>query len=282
MRLKRHSGICALALSLLPLATSCLSEPEAPPTMAVIDGWFDSDGYPVVQFTASLEPSQQDQSIADKMIRWGLVTISDGDTTIVMTGAYDRRYFPPFRYYTTGMTGVPGKTYTVTVKYEDLYAEASCLMPVPTPIDSITIERIEGNDTLRAGNLHFTAPADVPAYYYLQMRDDAPGSRPYPTMLGTARAEVAGAKMTIPLFNPKNQLDSLDFIPQLKVGQRVQVKLCRITEEVYEFWNSYDNATMFGGSQFLTEPGGGLGGNVSGGYGIWSPQGVASEYIRVE
>lgn len=71
------------------------------------------------------------------------------------------------------------------------------------------------------------------------------------------------------------------FIPQLIKGEKWEVKLCRISKDVYEFWKEYDNAVMFGGSQFVNASQS-LSGNIIGGYGVWSVQGVSSEIIEVE
>lgn len=46
-------------------------------------------------------------NIADNLVRWGKVTVSDGDTAIVLTGGYDKRHFPPFLYKTYDMVGAP-------------------------------------------------------------------------------------------------------------------------------------------------------------------------------
>lgn len=52
----------------------------------VIEGWIDSDGYPNVIFTVAYSPEETDVSVADKLIRWGKVTVSDGSDTVVLTG----------------------------------------------------------------------------------------------------------------------------------------------------------------------------------------------------
>ena len=87
------------------------------PVLPVIEGWIDSDGYPVVMFTASVTSDEAAASLIDKMIVWGKVTISDGSRTVVMTGSLADGYFPPYRYYTFDMKGEPGRTYTVVADY---------------------------------------------------------------------------------------------------------------------------------------------------------------------
>lgn len=272
------SAICGACLLCF---TGCLAEPEASMELPVIEGWFDSDGYPVVIFTSSLKPDDTDRSLAEKVIRWGVVKISDGENEVILTGAPAKDFFPPYRYYTTAMRGVPGKTYTVTADYRKLHASASCTMLPPTPIDSITVENIEGSDSLRAATLFFTSPPDVPAFYYVTVREKEKGARPLPALLGTLRAADAGRKMAIPVYHPKNLLDSAHYRPQLISGEELEVNLCRVTEEVYGFWCSYDNAVLTGNSQFLNNTAETNRGNIFGGYGIWSVQGTSHFYLTV-
>lgn len=270
-----------ISFLLFILFTSCIADQPYSEEKAVIDGWIDSDGYPSVIFTSSIVPGENNSSLVDKILRWGKVTISDGDTTIIMTGSPDNSYFPPYRYVTYQMEGKPGKTYKITADYADLHAEASCYMPEPTPILNIELKPIEGNDSLRYAELHFIAPDNCPAFYYVTMRDFDSGQRFLPTMLGTYKATEPSGLVSIPLMHPKNGLSTDPFVPQLKIGEKLEIKLCRITEEVYEFWNQYDNAVMFGGSQFINSSNS-IHGNIKGGYGIWSAQGITTYYLNIK
>ncbi len=275
----------AVMLVSLPVLSSLMwscddigDEPSAP--MAVIEGWLNSDGYPVVIFTESIVP-EQSGSIRDKLITWGKVTISDGEREVVLTGGANSMMFPPYRYYTYEMKGVPGRTYTITAEYRDLKARATCRMPSSTPIDSIVLKPIADNDTLRTGVLYYTAPDDCPAYYYLTISDGHSRSRPYATLMGTSMATNPGERMSIPVFMPKLRIDSLTYVPQLEVGTEFTVHLNRVTEEVYEFWKAYDNMLTFGNNQFISSSIS-LPTNIEGGLGVWSAQGSSSWRLKVE
>lgn len=278
--MNRHALIYLFSFLLLTAGGCAEDLPPSRPE-AVLEGWIDSDGFPVVLFTSSVAPSSDGGTLADVMIRWGKVTISDGENTVIMTGGPSDRYMPPFRYYTFDMRGIPGHTYTITAEYNDLHATATCTMPSPTPIDRLEIKPVEGSDSLRAATIHFTAPEDCPAYYCVRVRDLSKPSRPMPAMMGIAKAAEPGAMMQLPVFHSKTHLSDDPFVPQLKQGERLRVELCRITKDVYEFWRIYDDAVMFGGSQFV----GGhesLPSNVEGGLGVWSAQGTSSVDIEVE
>ncbi len=271
----------ALAIAASALFAGCAAESPSTAVLPVIEGWIDSDGYPIVIFTSSLVPDGGGGSLLDKMIRWGRVSVSDGERTVVLTGGLSDSYFPPYRYYSFDIKGEPGRVYTLVADYEDFHVEASCLMPSPTEIGRVELSPISGNDTLRAAEVWFTAPPDCPAYYCVCVRDVESRGRQLPAMMGKAVAVEPGKEMSIPLFNPKNMLDTVPFVPQLSVGQKLQVSLCRVTREVYEFWKEYDNAVMFGGSQFVSSSVS-LEGNVTGGYGVWSARGVSSVFLDVE
>lgn len=264
------------------LLSSCVSSEPDMPVFPVIEGWIDSDGYPIVQFTSSIAPGYNENNLNDKLIQWGKVTISDGEKTVIMTGGPLSTIFPPFRYYTYEMEGTPGKKYKITAEFDELYAESECIMPAPTPIERIDLEPIVGSDSLRSATLYFISPDDCPAYYGVTIKKAAQGERPYPAMLGTIAVFTPGEEVAVAIMNPKNKLDGMnvDFVPQLKVGQNIVVSLCRLTPEVYEFWREYDNVTIFGGSQFVST--GSIKGNIQSGYGIWSARGTDSVDLIVK
>lgn len=273
--------------AILPLIilASCSPDEVAEPVRPVIEAWIDSDGYPVVMFTASLYPDNVGESLQDKIIRWGKVTISDGDQTVLLTGGADDSYMPPYRYYTYKMQGIPGKTYTIDAEYNNLHATAQCIMPEPTPIDGIVLEKNSANPQLRAATLQFTAPDDCPAYYVVNITDYTDPSvrspRPLPAMLGAVEAVNPGETVSVPVNSPKNYLSDDDYTPQLRVGQRLAVDLCRVSEEVYRFRTQYDNTILFGGAVFVSSSSS-LQGNINGGYGIFSAQGTSRFFLQVE
>ena len=260
--------------------SSCEADLDLVSTVPVIDGWIDTDGFPVVVFTESIIPNQEGGSIADKIIRWGKVSIYDGEQEIILTGGPDNDIIPPYRYITYKMKGEIGKTYKITADYKTLHSEAEGTMLPPPAIKNIEISPIESNDSLRSASLIFISPDDCPAYYYITMTDLKEEGRPLPAMMSTFEASEPSKEYSIPLLHPKNNLSSAPFIPQLIKGEKWEVRLCRISKEVYEFWKAYDNAVMFGGSQFVNASQS-LKGNIIGGYGVWSVQGVSSQIIEI-
>lgn len=276
MKLKR------LPIFILPLlAASCGSSSSDSPVMPsrlTLEGHIDDNGFASVLLTEAITPSPEGGLISDAVIRWGKITLSDGHSTVILTGGPDNDYAPPYRYFSHALTGRAGRTYTITAEYEGRTVSAVCTMPPPTPIDSLTAGRVAGNDTLRSVTLHFTAPDDCPAYYHISSRLPGRDPRFYPAVLGCVTANTPGEHISVPAYRGKHFTETSDFTPQWPVGSTATVRLERVTHEVYRFWEAFNNVVLFGGSQFIGTPES-LPGNISGGYGVWSAQGTSTASI---
>lgn len=263
------------------LTLLCGCDDYVPPAepQAVVEGWFGSGGYPEVAFTTTMAPGGVD-NLRDALIIWGKVTVSDGERTVVLTGGRAQGYMPPYHYYTSEMRGVPGRVYTLTAEYGDFHATASVRMPSPTPIDSVCVRPVEGNDTLRSVTLYFTAPEDVPAYYYLSVKEPRRRQRPYPSMLGCVEARRKGERVAVPVLRSKRIDNRKDFESSPCRGDTLVVSLNRVDKDTYSFWMQYTEMTMLGSNVFLgsATP---LEGNLRGALGIWSVQGTDTRVVIV-
>lgn len=259
--------------ALMLLHAGCDNSGDELRPRAVIEGWLDSEGYPTVIFTASFVVGEENVAISDKVIRWGKVTISDGTRTVIMTGGPDRDLFPPYRYYTYDMKGEPGKTYTIEAEFDDFHATATATMPYPPVVSSVDVTPSEVCDTLRSVIVNIVAPEKCPAFYHVSTRVVPEDTRFYPAVLGCIKAETPGEIVRLQVFRGKTSLTSADFTPQLPSNRVVLIKIERVTQEVYDFWNAFDEAALFGGSQFVGHSAS-LPSNIEGGFGYWSPQGV--------
>lgn len=271
---------CIFVVIALIICQACENdEPSTPEVLPVIEGSFDSDGYPIVKFTKSISP-EIEGSIKDNVINWGKITIFDGEKNVILTGRVDKKYTPSYIYYTRDMQGVPGKSYHLTAEFDRLYAEAESMMPSPTDIDHIELKPTE-NDSLKSATLYFVSPEDTPAYYYLTMSNISENGVAYPCLMGTLQADKPGTEYAIPIMCPKIKIDNAKYVPHLKAGVEYKIFLNRVTKEVYDFWKAYDNMVMFSSSPFISSNQS-LPGNVVGGYGVWSPQGTSSRFIMFD
>ena len=67
---------------------SCDSGIDYPEPKLVVEGTFDSDGFPDVILTLSVVPDDRYTDISEALMRWATVTVSDNDgNTAILTGA---------------------------------------------------------------------------------------------------------------------------------------------------------------------------------------------------
>ncbi len=269
---------------LLLVALMCACHGSTPDSVApklVVEGWINSGGYPEVLLNMSIVPTENEGSVSESVIRWGVVTLSDGEREIILTGGPDNSFFPPYHYYSFDMKGEPGRTYTITASYKGLTATSAVTMPVPPHIDAIDVTPVEGIDTLRHITVRFKAPEDCPAYYHLTAKLHSNDGREYPCMLGTHEATVPCKEVSLPVYRGHGSATTGKYEADMPVGETVTVTLARVSREVFLFWRAYDNASLVDGSIFVGSPGS-LPSNVEGGYGVWSAQGVATRTVTVE
>lgn len=263
--------IIILIIAAAPLASCDDNEPVTAPQLLVVEGSIDSGRHPVVLVTLTATPMEQSVEMAENIVRWGVVRLSDGQREVVLTGGPDLNYFPPYRYYTTQLVGEPGKTYSLTVEYGAMYASSSVTMPPVAPQVEITRRAVEFSDTLSHLEASFTAPLDVPAFFHLSYRMEGEGNRFLPSMLGTLEVTNPGERVTLPVYRCKSSLSSDSFQPEFPANKIVEVKLERVSEEVFRFWRAFDDASLVEGSIFVSGPGS-MPTNIIGGLGVWSAQ----------
>lgn len=90
-----------------------------------------------------------------------LVTISDnaGNTSLLSEGT-------PGNYSTAAITGVPGRTYYLSVKIANESFNAVSTMPAPVLFDTLYVESLTGpGDTLRTATIGYRDPAGTKNYY---------------------------------------------------------------------------------------------------------------------
>lgn len=267
------TGIAAIMIQ------GCEEDTPVNSRKAVIEGYICNGENPCVIFSSSIVPGISG-NVADAVVNWGKVTVSDGDTTIVLTGRVDDSYVPNYVYYNFDIAGIPGKTYSISAEFKDLKAHASARMPYPVEIDSITLTPTTV-DSLRAATLHFTSPTETPSYFYISMKKNQKEERMLPCMMGTVKTDLPGAHYSIPVLHPRVKTDSAKYVSQLIVGEEWTVSLNRVESIVYDFWKAYDDMVMFSTSPFISSTES-LPSNIIGGFGIWSVEGSYQRVISVK
>lgn len=246
----------------------------------VVEGRIDSGGYPEVYLTLSAAADEAGGSLSGNVVRWGVVRVSDGEEEVILTGGPKNGVFPPFSYYSFDMKGVAGKNYTLKADWDGMSVCSTVRMPEPTAIDEVRVERVAGSEEGRNLTLVFRSPDDCPAYYHVSTRVSGRDSRFYPSMPGAIAVTEGGKIVEMPVYKGRRLLGDADDNGMFVAGERVIVRLERVSADVFAFWRAWDNASLVEGSVFVGAPGS-LPGNVAGGYGVWSAQGVDSADVEL-
>lgn len=278
IKLKIHSQIPIILaiVAMLILMSSCESAYEPPKPQLCIEGYITQDDYPVICLTRTISPELPGVDVSDFIVKWGKVTLSDGDTTVILTGGPDKSFFPPYTYTTYEMKGRTGVKYTLTAEYEDDMVTAVTMIPEPAKIDSLKCLSVgSGKYDL---NLYLTSSYKKE---YFTIRTHIKGGRgALPSFMGTYETEGKGEEIVCAVKRPNVDTDTCKYQSTFDKGEELMVTLCNIDHDAFIFWREYDNAVAFGGSQFLS-PSRQLQGNVKGGLGYFLGYGSDTRYIKI-
>lgn len=263
-------------IAIICCISSCMQDEEEFATSdLVVEGWIEEDGYPVVYLGESLPATRtEEMSLADYVIRWGKVSISDGTKTVVMTGIYTSDRLRPYRYETFNMKGEAGKTYRLQVEYREKKVTAVTTIPPKVSIDSVKAIPTT-NDTLYYIKAYFKDNRQEKDYYTLfSLRQDKdPGF--LLSFMGVIDDDVAPEYIEADVYRGMS-IESYTEKPStiyFAAGDVVQVQLCHIDRQSYLFWNSFSNQQHLSGNMFFpytTNPVS----NIDGGKGYWCGYGA--------
>lgn len=242
--MKRYLIKCVLVL-ILGFYSSCYTDEfiVASPQL-VVEGYIDDGGFPVVVLTTTVPVKSEYTSydeLEENLVKWAKVTVSDGEEEVVLTGKKDERYFPPYFYTTGRMRGRHGKSYKLTVEYENFYAEAVTTIPEPVQVDSFCIEQV-GEGEYRQLTAHFTDNPSTTDYYAFFVSDETDSWSFYRlASQGVVADAVSASKIRIPIYRPP-YLEEKDetYSPYFCAGDNVYVKFVRMDSVSYHFWNSFE------------------------------------------
>lgn len=275
-----------LILSLVLTAACTKSWQPEGEELLVIEGWIDEGKYPVVMVTTSVPTETEYQAIDDQkkhLGRWARVEVSDGETSILLTGMTDKNYFPSYLYTCTGVSGyikgVAGKTYTLTVDLNGHHATASTTVPAAVPLDKLEAVPSADNPGKYRLEATFGNPAGAGRYYRLFIKTEGADDSYVPSFMGCLEGDNLADPATIEIMKGQSvQNDSgWEWNPALyDYGEKVHVKFCTMDRVSFDFWNSFEKIAALSRVPFFpvtyNPPY-----NVAGGIGCWCGYG-ASEY----
>lgn len=249
---------------------------EAP--RLVVEGWIDGGGFPQVMLSTTVSVNKEYQSLdslQEHVLNWAKVTISDGTEEHVMIGYPDKRLLPPFYYTTPYMRGEVGKTYTITARYGDYYAEATTTIPSKVAVDSFVVERSAVSDTLYTVRAYFTDNPESHDYYMFFTK--VMGHTDYYLVSHFGVIDDIGTENPIGVdIYPGHTVYDEEYKSQFHYGDTVMVKIAHIDETAYNFWRDHETTLMIGRNPLFPVTNN-IRSNIRGGLGYWFGYG-SSEY----
>lgn len=259
--------------------------PSAAP-LIVVEGWIENDKAPIVILTTtvSVDGAVKDSSdLKEHIIRWGKVTVSDGEKEVVLAGRPDERYFPPYIYTTSKIKGEVGKTYHLTVEYSGKTVTSSTTIPSPVPLEYIRAEKVTQSTT--------NSPTDD---YILigGIKDNKETKDYYKVFTKVQGADSSFVSAFLGLTDDTIITEDIQEIPinkgislngsresHFKQDDIVFVKFCTLDKTSWEYWSDFEEIESLTSNPFfpITTD---IRSNINGGLGYWA--GYGSNYYKVE
>lgn len=248
------SLLCLVCLS------SCLSDWEVDndDPQLVVEAWIANGQAPVVQLTSSLEVTthRNEFTAADVEVHWGLVTMSDGERTVVLHGRADKNYMTGYIFTTGEMFGEEGKTYTLHIEAKGHVADATTTIPPTTPIDSLRFIETSRSDTAINYHLHayFTDNPAQHNYYKLFTRDDDKRQGTFlSNHLQVFDDVTLGEHVDVLLLRGRSILtNSLTAKTDYQSGDVVTVMLAQIDSTSYNIWSDIEHQSSLANFPIFT------------------------------
>jgi hypothetical protein len=254
--------------------------------LIVVEGWIENDKAPIVILTTtvSVDGAVKDSSdLKEHIIRWGKVTVSDGEKEVVLAGRPDERYFPPYIYTTSKIKGEVGKTYHLTVEYSGKTVTSSTTIPSPVPLEYIRAEKVTQSTT--------NSPTDD---YILigGIKDNKETKDYYKVFTKVQGADSSFVSAFLGLTDDTIITEDIQEIPinkgislngsresHFKQDDIVFVKFCTLDKTSWEYWNDFEEIESLTSNPFfpITTD---IRSNINGGLGYWA--GYGSNYYKVE
>ncbi|TAJ12250.1 DUF4249 domain-containing protein [Marinilabiliaceae bacterium JC017] len=251
-------------------------DPEAYQQKIVVDGWIENDLNAHVNLTYSSPYTGATDSAALRklVISTAKVTLFDGTNTEVLILRRDETLFPPVFYQSHTIKGEIGKTYELTVYLHGDTITASTTIPEPPEMTKLWLEPDAEADTMGVLKVDFTDPIETVDFYRFETkeRSSEEGFRPV-WLPNYSDKTFNGEQVLLTLYKGKdNPLASKqEFLFHL--NKPLTVKVSRIDEGAFEFWDSYEDEVLNGKNPFASSNRS-VKHNVEGALGIWCGYGA--------
>ncbi len=253
--------------------------PESVPQI-VVEGWIEDNGYPVVILTTTVPidvERKNNESLQGYLIRWGKVTISDGEKEVVLTGMRNNDYFPPYIYTTSSIRGKAGKSYSLKVEYSGRTVTATTTVPEPVSLEYIKVKKsdIEDSYYLTGGLIDDRLTKDYYKFFVRRARKD---SIYKPSFMGLVNDDILSENIEeLPINSGISSVmeKTENFFSK---DDLVFVRFSSLDEQSYAYWSDFDTIYSLSRNPFFPANSR-IRTNIKGGLGYWA--GYGSTYYMV-
>ncbi len=271
---RRYSNIILILLLTAIFNCSCIKRyNESDYHNIVIEGWIDNGQNPVVIVTKSIFPGLNNKKMTVDISYVGIgakVIVSTEDQTETLEGKIDTHYVPPYVFTTDKIIGEAGKTYNLSVEWDEYTATASTTVPLEQAvIDSFKVKPDKMTDSLLTIAAYVSNPNKckyLNTFIAAQPEQDLLMS----SFFGTFKGEYfeKGNNM-VTLSKPlKSALYHEDYFSNFRYGDSVTIKFSCIDSLAFTYWNNFNFCTSVNNNAMAGEIRN-LKANIEGGEGYW-------------
>lgn len=263
---------------------SCSPQPEEECPI-VVEGWIENGRPPVVMLHQAIGLNEGWNSIEEcmskKLIVWGKVSLSNHDTTVVLTGQLDENYLLNYRYSTPYIFGQSGREYDIEVEARGQKVHAHTSVPSVVPLDSVVV-KVDREPFVNV-TAYWTKPDEKDGYYVLFYR--LKGQMEYVNCNFGKVGDTSGEKKVLSAVvykQPSSLIDTKSDQVWFRRNDTVTLKIAHVDQAGYEFWQSFQNIVSSRIPVFNSTPQDGLKSNVIGGFGYWCGMGSSEHRLYLE
>ncbi len=251
----------------------------------VVEGWIESGSGPVVMLTKSFTinksevPYEEDESI---VLPWGKVTVSDGIQSVVLTGDPDDSYFPPFRYSTSKIRGVPGRTYYLFVECGSQVLTAQTTIPLLDSLEALRVTPCTDMDSMYQITAYYEDNPNVQDNYLFLIRVFNKEARYYPSFLGVVdddRLDTYNQQVVQPGVHNLTS-EGNKYHPYFHKSDSVLIKFAKIDDTTCKIHKAYNEMVSLSSNPIFTSDIS-MPTNIQGGLGFWCGYAVTKYSIII-
>jgi hypothetical protein len=247
----------------------------------VVEGWIEQGrgAEVILTLTAPFFTTIDSSNIRDYALTRAKVRVYTDTDEEVLTLGPNKKYFPPFVYYSTRLKGETGKTYHLEVTYQGDTITAVTSIPEVTPIDSAWFEVEPGIDTAGRIWIKFTDNGASEDYYRVLTRRVGKDPLFLSTLTSVFSDEtINGKTVEFGFTHGITSLTEADQDRYFKAGDVVIIRLSRMDRQHFEFWNTLQAQVISSANPFSTANAR-IKSNITNGLGVWG--GYASSYDTI-